>query len=125
LLAAPFPPADRIELLACCHDLSDAWRKDINAALASGDNCALDWLVPGMKCQVERAPVHWQHASRLQREVGFDCLFWLHVDIQPILPGTVGADLQQAQIERSQTIADFSEMRTKTVALPSRRPRPE
>src|SRR5436190_21231293 len=63
-----------------------------------------------MESKVECAPVHRKHAARLERNMRFDGFLRLHVDVAPRLAGSVGADLEDAEVERAEAVADRLEM---------------
>ena len=63
-----------------------------------------------MEGQIEGGPVDGQHAAGLDVDIGLDGVFGIHVTIHPGCTGAIGTDLDDAQIEGPEFIADLFEM---------------
>ena len=62
---------------------------------------APDRLVPGVEGQVEGSPMDREEPPRAQIAVGANGVFGTHVDVEPGVARAVGADLDEAQVERA------------------------
>src|SRR5882672_5562241 len=104
------PPGARNKFLVHIDDLTDARSEQIHVARVRRRDGALDRFVPIVKSEIEGPPMRREHATRADVAMRAHRILGAHVDVQPRCTRSIRANLDDAEIERTETSTDRTEV---------------